>query len=84
MVVRMAEYPARALATCRDCPKEDYIEGVVGVNAGGPDGPGEAEFYPDTEGSVFEDCLMCKWPNLDVDDVRPVAASPDEAGKEKG
>jgi len=53
------------------------VSGVVGVSPGTPDGPGEAEFYPDTEGTVFEDCLMCKWPNLDIDDVvmRPVAAS---------
>jgi NTP pyrophosphatase (non-canonical NTP hydrolase) len=66
----MAEYPARALASCRDCPREDYVSGVVGVSAGTPDGPGEADFYPDIEGSMFEKCEMCRWPRLDIDDVR--------------
>ena len=69
----MSEHPARALATCRNCPKEGYVGGVVGVSAGGPDGPGEAEFYPDIKGTVFETCQMCTFAELDIDDVVSVA-----------
>ena len=72
----MAEYPAFALASCRDCWRQETVAGVVGVSGGTPDAPGEAEFYPDLEGTLFEDCPHC-WsplhlgagPNLDIDDV---------------
>jgi hypothetical protein len=69
----MAECPARALASCRECPKEAVVDGVVGVSDGTPDGPGEAEFYPEIEGTVFEACTMCAWPELDIDDVEPTS-----------
>lgn len=67
----MNEHPARAYAICADCDKEGYVQGVVGVSPSTPDGPGEAEFYPEIAGSPFDFCETCHGacPGLEIDMV---------------